>query len=39
MTKHIRHGSFKPGLIVHVLAVVVTAALLIQVAEQVEGFN
>ena len=39
MAEHIGHSGFKPGLIVHVLAVVVTKALLIEVAKQMKRLN
>jgi hypothetical protein len=39
MTEYVAHGGFKAGLIVHVLAVVVTESLLIEVAKQMERLN
>ncbi len=39
MTKDVRHSSFKTGLIVDVLPIVVTKAMLIEVAKQMEWLN
>ena len=39
MAEYVGHSSFKTGLIVHVLAVVVPERLLIKVAKEMEGFN
>jgi len=39
MTEYVAHSGFKPGLIVHVFAVVVPKALLIEVAKQMEWLN
>lgn len=39
MAKHIPHGGLKAALVIHVLAVVVTEALLIEVAKQMERFD
>ena len=39
MTEDVGHRSFKAGLIVHVLPVVVTERLLIEVAKQMERFD
>jgi hypothetical protein len=39
VTEHVGHSSFKSALIVHVLAVVVTEALLIEVAKEMKWFD
>jgi len=39
MAEDVAHSTFKAGLVVHVLAIVVTKALLVKVAKEVEGFD
>lgn len=39
MAEHVAHGHLETGRIVHVLAVVVTERLLIEVAKQMEQFD
>ena len=39
MAEHVGHGSFEPGLIVHVFAIVVAEKLLIEVTEKMKRFD